>query len=107
MHLKCGSYILCVATSSVTVTSPECERLLLDEKFALGQIFRHLRVYPEFSLLDVGAQVVNGKRELRRTYRLETEGITCEILEVFPDRDMFDKGEAWLNGSSSTVDGSC
>ncbi|KAI0362757.1 hypothetical protein OH77DRAFT_83203 [Trametes cingulata] len=97
VHLKCASRILCVATSSVTVTSPECERLLLDEKFALGQIFRHLRRYPEFSLLDVGARVVDGKRELRRTYRLETEGIMCEILEVFPDRDMFSLGEVWLD----------
>ena len=96
VHLKCDSRILCVATSSVVVTSPECERLLLDEKFALGQIFRHLRVYPEFSLLDVATSIVAGKRELRRTYRLETEGIACEILEVFPDRDMFDLGEAWL-----------
>ncbi|KAI8998907.1 hypothetical protein BD414DRAFT_407676 [Trametes punicea] len=96
VHLKCGSRILCIATSSVTVTSPECERLLLDEKFALGQIFRHLRRYPEFSLLNVGAQVVDGRRELSRTYRLETEGISCDILEVFPDRDMFSKGEAWL-----------
>ena len=97
VHLKCGSRILCIATSSVTVTSLECERLLLDEKFALGQIFRQLRVYPEFSLLDAGAQVVDGKRELQRTYLLETEGIMCEILEVFPDRDLFDMGAAWLD----------
>ncbi|OSD02779.1 hypothetical protein PYCCODRAFT_1366858 [Trametes coccinea BRFM310] len=97
VHLKCGTRILCIATSSVTVTSAECEKLLLDEKFALGQIFRHLRRYPEFSLLSVGAQIVDGKRELRRTYRLETQGISCEILEVFPDRDMFSLGEAWLD----------
>ena len=96
VHLKCGTRILCVATSSVTVTSSECERLLLDEKFALGQIFRHLRTYPEFALLKVDAQVVNGLRELRRIYQLETQGIRCEIEEVFPDRDMFDMGEAWL-----------
>lgn len=97
VHLKCGPRILCIATSSVIVTSPECERLLLDEKFALGQIFRHLRTYPEFTLLDVDAQLASGKRELRRTYQLETPGIKCKILEVFPDRDMFDKGEAWLD----------
>ncbi|EIW60659.1 uncharacterized protein TRAVEDRAFT_165630 [Trametes versicolor FP-101664 SS1] len=97
VHLKCGTRILCIATSSVTVTSPECERLLLDERFALGQIFRHLRRYPDFALLNVVAETVNGKRELRRTYRLETLGIMCEILEVFPDRDMFSRGEAWLN----------
>ncbi|KAI0637268.1 hypothetical protein C8Q77DRAFT_558347 [Trametes polyzona] len=97
VHLKCGTHVLCVATSSVTVTSPECERLLLDERFALGQIFRHLRRYPDFSLLNVGAQIVDGKRELSRTYTLETEGIKCEILEVFPDRDMFSRGAAWLD----------
>ncbi|RPD65836.1 hypothetical protein L226DRAFT_499978 [Lentinus tigrinus ALCF2SS1-7] len=96
VQLKCGSRVLCIATSSVTVTSSECERLLLDERFALGQIFRHLRTYPEFALLKVDAQVVNGLRELRRTYQLETEGICCEIEEVFPDRNMFDLGEAWL-----------
>ncbi|KAI0722497.1 hypothetical protein C8Q76DRAFT_719031 [Earliella scabrosa] len=97
VHLKCGPRVLCVATSTVTVTSPECERLLIRERFALGQIFRHLRTYPEFSLIGVDARVVGGKRELRRTYQLETEGIRCEILEVFPDRDMFDLGEAWLD----------
>ncbi|KAI0751195.1 hypothetical protein C8Q80DRAFT_557835 [Daedaleopsis nitida] len=96
VHLKCGQRILCVATSSVTITSPECERLLIRDRFALGQIFRHLRTYPDFALLNVDAQLVDGKRELRRTYSLETEGIRCEILEVFPDRDMFDLGETWL-----------
>ncbi|TFK80164.1 hypothetical protein K466DRAFT_667806 [Polyporus arcularius HHB13444] len=97
VHLVCGPKVVCVATSSVTVTSPETERLLLDEKFALGQIFRHLRADPEFLLLNVDSQIVAGKRELRRTYLLETEGIRCEILEVFPDRDMFVLGEAWLD----------
>ncbi len=94
VHLKCGSRILCIATSSVTVTSPECERLLLDEKFALGQIFRQLRVYPEFSLLDACAQVVDGKLELQRTYLLETEGLMCELLEVFTERGQFALGAA-------------
>ncbi|KAI0670665.1 hypothetical protein C8Q78DRAFT_1070206 [Trametes maxima] len=101
VHLKCGPRVLCIATSSVTVTSAECERLLLDEKFALGQIFRHLRCYPDFSLISVGAQVVEGKRELRRRYQLKTEGILCEILEVFPDRDMFLKGTEWLSPDQS------
>ena len=104
VHLKCGSRLLCIATSLVTVTSPECERLLIDEKTALGQIFRRLKVYPEFSLLHVDAKVVNGKRELNRTYLLETEGISCEILEVFPDRDMFDLGEAWLDQDTDESD---
>ncbi|KAI0822635.1 hypothetical protein BC628DRAFT_653649 [Trametes gibbosa] len=105
VHLRCGVRVLCVATSSVTVTSPECERLLLDERFALGQIFRHLRRYPDFTLLSVGAQTVDGKRELRRTYKLETEGIVCEILEVFPDRDMFSCGQAWLACDPASTSG--
>lgn len=77
---------------------------MLDEKYAIGQTFRHLRVFPKFTLLNVETHVVNGKRELRRTYRLETEGIMCEILEVFPDRDMFDIGEAWLDQHQENVD---
>jgi hypothetical protein len=52
-----------------------------------------------FTLLDAQTQVVEGKRELRRTYTLSTEGFLCEILEVFPDRDMFTRGEAWLTES--------
>ena len=77
---------------------------MLDEKFAIGQTFRHLRVFPRFTLLDVETDVVNGKRELRRTYRRETEGIICDILEVFPDRDMFDIGEAWLDQHHENVE---
>ncbi|KAH7927467.1 hypothetical protein BV22DRAFT_1045383 [Leucogyrophana mollusca] len=96
VHLKCASRVVCVATSTVTITSPECERLFLDEKFPIGQTFRQLRRNPRFSLLNVETHAVGGKRELRRTYRLETEGFVAEILEVFPDRDMFVKGEAWL-----------
>lgn len=54
---------------------------------------------PQFSLLDAQTNIVCGKRELRRTYTLETDGFLCEILEVWPDRDMFVRGEAWLTES--------
>jgi len=42
-------------------------------------------------------------------YVLETEGFYCEILEVFPDREMFARGEAWLMETTTEVerDGSC
>lgn len=61
----------------------------------------------QFTLLDAQTQVVDGKRELRRTYTLETEGFLCEILEVFPDRDMFSRGEAWLTESKLELDNTC
>jgi len=61
----------------------------------------------QFSLLDAQTQVVDGKRELRRTYTLETEGFLCEILEVFPDRDMFSRGEAWLMESQIELENPC
>lgn len=99
VHLVCASRIVCTATSNVTITHPDFERLFLDDKYPIGQTFRKMLRHPRFSLLDVQTQVVSGKRELRRTYTLETEGFLCEILEVFPDRDMFVRGEAWLTES--------
>lgn len=50
---------------------------------------------------------VGSKRELRRTYTLETEGFLAEILEVFPDRDMFIRGETWLTEGQTERDASC
>ncbi|KAF9243138.1 hypothetical protein BU15DRAFT_86543 [Melanogaster broomeanus] len=106
VHLLCANRVVCIATSMVTITSPECERLFLDEKFPIGQTFRQLRRNPRFSLLSVETLTVRGKRELRRTYTLETEGFVAEILEVFPDRDMFIQGEAWLLEESDR-EGTC
>lgn len=96
VHLKCASRTVCVATSQVTITSTVAERLFLDDKFPIGQLFRQLGRSPAFQLLNVFAENVDGKRSLRRTYTLETEGVLCEILEEFADRDMFVQGEAWL-----------
>ncbi|KAG1860825.1 hypothetical protein F4604DRAFT_1930139 [Suillus subluteus] len=96
VHLVCASRIVCTATSNVTITHPDFERLFLDDKYPIGQTFRKMLRHPQFTLLDAQAQVVGGKRELRRTYTLETDGFLCEILEVWPDRDMFVRGEAWL-----------
>ncbi|KAG1818337.1 hypothetical protein EV424DRAFT_1540150 [Suillus variegatus] len=99
VHLVCASRIVCTATSKVTITHPDFERLFLDEKFPIGQTFRKMLRSPQFSLLDAQTNIVCGKRELRRTYTLETDGFLCEILEVWPDRDMFVRGEAWLTES--------
>jgi len=38
----------------VTITSPECARLFLEEKYAIGQLFRTLGTAPKFALLKIG-----------------------------------------------------
>ena len=73
------------------------ERLFLDEKFAIGQMFRKMQTPPQFALLECGSKVEAGKRVLWRRYTLSMEGFLCDIVEVFPDRDMFVQGEKWLS----------
>lgn len=97
VHLVCCGKIACVATSEVTITAPLCERLFLDEKFAIGQMFRKMQTPPQFALLDCGVGFEDGKNTLWRRYTLSTEGFVCDITEVFPDRDMFNLGERWLD----------
>jgi hypothetical protein len=73
------------------------ERLFLDEKFAIGQMFRRMQTPPQFALLECGSKFEAGKRVLWRRYTLSTDGFLCDIVEVFPDRDMFVQGEKWLS----------
>jgi len=97
VHLLCNGKTACIATSAVTITTPMVERLFLDEKFAIGQMFRRMQTPPQFALLECGSKVEAGKRVLWRRYTLSTEGFLCDIVEVFPDRDMFVQGEKWLS----------
>ncbi len=97
VHLLCNGKTACIATSTVTITAPSVERLFLDEKFAIGQMFRKMQTPPQFALLECGSKFEAGKRVLWRRYTLSTEGFLCDIVEVFPDRDMFVQGEKWIN----------
>lgn len=109
VYLKCAGKVVCTATSCVRITSPECARLFLEEKYAIGQMFRRLEKVPAFDLLATGfstadelegnpGSVGDNKRdqELWRKYRLSMPDFECEILEVFPSREMFVFGETWL-----------
>lgn len=112
VHLQCSGKIVCTATSTVRITSPECADLFLREKYAIGQMFRRLQQIPAFDLLAVGLGPVddNGKtpgpfstkdkesNQLWRKYTLTIPNFECEILEVFPSRDMFRQGNSWLTG---------
>jgi hypothetical protein len=81
-----------------------CERLFLDEKFAIGQMFRRMQTPPQFALLDCGVGFENGRSTLWRRYTLSTKGFVCDITEVFPDRDMFKFGERWLDEGQNVPD---
>ncbi|TFK39447.1 hypothetical protein BDQ12DRAFT_629392 [Crucibulum laeve] len=120
VHLQCNGKIVCTATSSVRITSPECAQLFLEEKYAIGQMFRRLEKVPAFHLLSVGLGEVDGspthnpatekyskrlftlgsekanEQQLWRKYKLIIPDFECEILEVFPSREMFVHGESWL-----------
>jgi len=114
VHLQCAGKIVCTATSTVRITSPECANLFLLEKFAIGQMFRRLEKIPAFELLAVGLGPVddnddkapgafstgkdNKSNQLWRKYTLTIPNFECEILEVFPSREMFLKGDSWLTG---------
>lgn len=114
VHLQCSGRIVCTATSTVRITSPDSSHLFLVEKYAIGQMFRRLEKLPLFDLLSVGLGPYtqgddigfNGNsfklhatphRELWRRYKLTVPSFECDIVEVFPDRRMFIQGEAWLD----------
>lgn len=84
--------VACIATSTVTITSPAAAELFLDEKYAIGQTFRGLGRVAEFKLLEVSTSPASQdgddvKREsLRRRYTLRTDGFECDIevcLSIF------------------------
>jgi hypothetical protein len=96
----------------VRITSPEVAHLFLQEKYAIGQMFRRMQKVPAFELVKVGlGDVVDGdekskettkgnkSKQLWRKYTLTIPHFECEILEVFPDRLMFVDGERWLSGT--------
>lgn len=105
VHLVCSGRTVCVATSKVTLTAALPERLLLDEKYPIGQLFRQMQLVPAFSLINVETKLVEGKRVLERLYKMEVPGIVCEIEEVFPDRDMFIQGAPWLDNEANFSNG--
>ncbi|KAG6847777.1 hypothetical protein H0H93_006047 [Arthromyces matolae] len=119
VHLQCSSKVVCVATSTVRITSPTVANLFLVEKYAIGQMFSRMDKVPEFELLSVGLGPVTDDapnpasplrpsrvrsektssdedEQLWRKYRLFVEDFECDILEVFPTREMFDRGLHWL-----------
>ncbi|KAF6753078.1 hypothetical protein DFP72DRAFT_1069853 [Ephemerocybe angulata] len=133
VHLLCGGKIACTATSIVRITSPDIAHLFLEEKYAIGQMFRRLEKVPAFELLSVGLGPVGEQQkskkslftsltssgekgstssgpdnedQLWRKYKLVIPDFECEILEVFPSRDMFVDGEAWLSGENRVAQSS-
>ena len=113
IHLQCMGKVVCIATSTVHIKSPECAHLVLQENYGIGQVFRRFAKAATFDILGVGvgpvgvgSSTVVPKTEdpatndfgdqLWRKYRLAIPDFECEILEVFPSREMFACCEQWL-----------
>jgi hypothetical protein len=94
------------------LTSPHVAHLFLEEKYAIGQMFRKLEKLPTFELVAVGLGVPGDtageegmppstdrktQQQLWRRYKLIVPDFECDILEVFPSREMFIRGENWLD----------
>jgi hypothetical protein len=91
--------------------------LFLVEKYAIGQMFARMEKVPSFELLSVGLGPVvdelsentplvdkvpdEQRQQLWRKYKLHIHDFECEILEVFPARDMFVDGTNWLDDKPS------
>ncbi|KNC82040.1 hypothetical protein SARC_05677 [Sphaeroforma arctica JP610] len=73
--------VFCIATSEIHLDRKEYVDLVEINRIGLGQLFRHLNLLPFFHLLKVGRNPEGG---LKRTYTLQSPGITCRITETFP-----------------------
>lgn len=114
IHLQCMGKVVCIATSTVHIKSPECARLVLQENYGIGQVFRRFAKAATFEIVAVGVGLVVPKAEedlavndvgdqLWRKYRLAISDFECEILEVFPSREMFACCEQWLLRASNNL----
>lgn len=85
VDLSVKGKVFCTAKSSLSSKTTECARLLREKSVGLGQLFRYLRIYPTFRLLDVGRNDDNAG--FWRLYELDCpEVLNCRILETFaPD----------------------
>lgn len=74
-------------------------------------MFRRLEKIPAFELSAVGLGPIddtdkpgvfsandNKSNQLWRKYNLTIPNFECEILEVFPSREMFLEGDSWITG---------
>ncbi|CAE6485207.1 hypothetical protein AG1IA_01836 [Rhizoctonia solani AG-1 IA] len=100
VDLICRGRIVCMCTSTVTMTSPAAAQLVLVDKYPIGQVFRALGTGPAFQLLDVG--LTEGGKGLWRVYTLKTDEFQCRIREEFPDRAMF-HCDNWLDLPAQSV----
>lgn len=80
VHLSVHSKRFCTARSIVTVSSPDCIRLVRSGAVGIGQLFRYLDRLPTFALLDAGRTEDGG---MWRSYTLECDELSCVIREEF------------------------
>ena len=78
-----------VATSTVQLSRADLISAMEEQGLAIGQLFRHLNVMPNFDLRDAGhldpGALADGEPAVERFYReyeLSGDGVKCEIREV-------------------------
>ncbi|ELU44706.1 branched-chain alpha-keto acid dehydrogenase E1-alpha subunit [Rhizoctonia solani AG-1 IA] len=103
VNLMCEGHVACVCISTIKMSTQETAHLFLEEKFAIGQMFRRMSKPAAFQLISAGVEpslAGHGQENLWRTYTLKTDGFECEIKEIFPDRRMFaspQSAECWMH----------
>jgi chorismate-pyruvate lyase len=80
VHLTVAGRVFCVARSEIFLGTERLRALVERDRIGIGQLFRHLSLLPEFTLLEAGkAQTCFWRR-----YALRADGILCHIHEEFP-----------------------
>ncbi|CAE6436658.1 unnamed protein product [Rhizoctonia solani] len=111
VNLMCEGHVACVCISTIKMSTQETAHLFLEEKFAIGQMFRRMGKPAAFQLISAGVEpslAGSGQENLWRTYTLKTDGFECEIKEIFPDRRMFaspQSAECWMHRPATADEG--
>ncbi|KAJ3345510.1 hypothetical protein HDU91_007329 [Kappamyces sp. JEL0680] len=84
VELVCSDRVMCDAKSLVEIYDTSIQELVSCGKVGIGQLY--LNILPSFTLVDFGRNPHT--QSIWREYQLETKGIVCKIVEVFPS-DLF------------------
>lgn len=90
--IECVGRLMCTAYSKVFTKTEKAKELVVSGKVGIGQLFRYLKVLPEFELIGCGLlenKAMNIKLGFWRRYVLSSEDIKCEIYEEF-EKDCLD-----------------
>ncbi|PVU92286.1 hypothetical protein BB561_003940 [Smittium simulii] len=81
VNLTCNSKIVVIATSKMILKSSRAISILNNNnKIAIGQFYKIMKVFPDFQILDVS---LNIDSSFSRKYILNSCDLECQITEEF------------------------